>query len=63
MESASVDLFFANREELVGDVITGGCLGYSGHEMIEFSIFKELRSYQNPTLDFQRADVKNFILT
>jgi len=31
---ASFDLLFTNREELVGDVVVGGCLGLSDHEMI-----------------------------
>jgi len=34
---ASLDLLFANREGLVGDVV-GGRLGFSDHEMIEFSV-------------------------
>ncbi|GAB0202648.1 hypothetical protein GRJ2_002730400 [Grus japonensis] len=37
-EDASLDLLFTNREGLVGDVVVGGCLGLSNHEMIEFSI-------------------------
>jgi len=35
---ASLDLLFTNREGLVGDVVVGGCLGLSDHEMIEFSV-------------------------
>jgi len=35
---ASLDLLFTNREGLVGDVVVGGCLGLSVHEMIEFSV-------------------------
>jgi len=30
------DLSFANREGLAGDVMAGGRLGHSDHEMIEF---------------------------
>ncbi|GAB0210072.1 hypothetical protein GRJ2_003473000 [Grus japonensis] len=36
-EGVLLDLLFVNRG-LVGDVIFGGCLGHSNHEMIEFSI-------------------------
>jgi len=35
---ASLDLLFANREGLVGDVVVGGCLGLSDHEMIEYLV-------------------------
>lgn len=34
-----LDLPFANKEGLMGDVVVGGHLGHSDHEMIEFSIF------------------------
>ncbi|GAB0203746.1 hypothetical protein GRJ2_002840200 [Grus japonensis] len=37
----SLDLLFTNREGLVGDVVVGGHLGLSNHEMIEFSIHGE----------------------
>lgn len=33
---ALLDLLFTNREGLVGEVAVGGCLGYSGHEIIKF---------------------------
>ncbi|RMC20142.1 hypothetical protein DUI87_00988 [Hirundo rustica rustica] len=53
-----LDLLFANRDGLVGDVVVGGRLGQSDHEIIEFSIFGEIRRNTNKilTLDFQRAD-------
>ncbi|RMC09661.1 hypothetical protein DUI87_13447 [Hirundo rustica rustica] len=53
-----LDLLFANREGLVGDVMVRGRLRKSGHEMIEFSIFGETRRGFNETstLDVQRAD-------
>ncbi|KAK4832281.1 LOW QUALITY PROTEIN: hypothetical protein QYF61_021680 [Mycteria americana] len=38
---ASLDLLFTNREGLVGDVVVGGRLGVSDHDMIEFSIHGE----------------------
>ncbi|RMC21416.1 hypothetical protein DUI87_02282 [Hirundo rustica rustica] len=38
-----LDLLFANRDGLVGDVVVGGRLGQSDHEIIEFSIFGEVR--------------------
>lgn len=36
---APLDLLFANREGLVGDVMVGGCLGHSDHKILEFLIF------------------------
>ena len=42
-EGVPLDLLFANREGLVGDVVAGGHLGHSNHEMIEFSILGEVR--------------------
>ena len=40
---AMLDLLFASRDGLVGDVLIGGHLGHSDHEMIDFSIFGEIR--------------------
>ncbi|KAF4802939.1 hypothetical protein TURU_019104 [Turdus rufiventris] len=34
-----LDLLFTNGDRLVGDVVVGGLLGYSDHEIIEFLIF------------------------
>ncbi|RMC21672.1 hypothetical protein DUI87_02540 [Hirundo rustica rustica] len=53
-----LDLLFANRDGLVGDVVVGCRLGQSDHEVIEFSIFGEIRRNTNKTLtlDFRRAD-------
>jgi len=42
-EGALLDLLFANREGLVGDVMDEGQLGHSDHEMIDFSILGEVR--------------------
>ena len=42
-EGTPLDLLFANREGLVGDVIVGGRLGHGDHEMIEFLILGEVR--------------------
>ena len=41
-EGAPLDLLFANREGLVGDVMVGGHLGHSDHEMIR--VFDSQRS-------------------
>jgi len=41
-EGTLLDLLFENREGLVGDVMAGGCLGHSDHEMIEFLILQEV---------------------
>ncbi|RMC12138.1 hypothetical protein DUI87_11273 [Hirundo rustica rustica] len=53
-----LDLLYVNRDGLVGDVVVGGQLGQSDHEIIEFSIFGEIRRSTSKTLalDFQRAD-------
>ncbi|RMC11217.1 hypothetical protein DUI87_12132 [Hirundo rustica rustica] len=45
-----LDLLFANRDGLVGDVVVGGRLGQSDHEIIEFSIFGEIRRNTSKTL-------------
>ncbi|TRZ13846.1 hypothetical protein HGM15179_013263 [Zosterops borbonicus] len=52
-----LDLLFTNRDGLVEDVVVGGRLGQSDHEIIEFSIIGEVRRYTNKTftLDFRRA--------
>ena len=47
-----LDLLFANRDGLVGDVVVGGCLGHSDHEIIEFSIFGETRRNINKTFNW-----------
>jgi len=56
--SAEMDAYKLFREVLVGDVVVGGCLGCSDHEMIEFSIFGETKKGVNKTttMDFRRAD-------
>ncbi|PKU45802.1 rna-directed dna polymerase from mobile element jockey- hypothetical protein [Limosa lapponica baueri] len=38
---ASLDLLFTNREGLEGDVVVGGSLGLSDHEMVKFSVIRE----------------------
>ena len=55
---ASLDLLFANREGLVGEVVVRGCLGLSNHEMIEFLYGGEIKrgASKTSTMDFQRAD-------
>ncbi|PKU48935.1 adaptin ear-binding coat-associated protein 1 [Limosa lapponica baueri] len=57
-EGALLDLLFVNREGLVGDVMVGGCLGYSDHEMIEFLILREARRGVSRTaiMCFRSAD-------
>ena len=56
-----LDLLFVNREGLVGDVKVGGCLGQSGHEMLDFSILEPQRGVsRTTTLDFRRADFNLF---
>ncbi|KAM9591180.1 uncharacterized protein ACIBXB_006077 isoform 1-T3 [Morphnus guianensis] len=55
---ALLDLLFTNREGLVGDVVVGGRLGLSDHEMIGFSILGEARKVvsKTTTMDFRRAN-------
>lgn len=57
-EGTLLDVLFASREGLVGDVIVGSCVGYNDHEMIEFFIFVEVRKMVSriATLNFQGAD-------
>ena len=40
---ALLDLLFTNREGLVGDVMVGGHLGLSDHEMTEFLVHGEVK--------------------
>jgi len=40
-EGALLDLLFAHREGLEGDVMVAGSLGHSDHEMVEISILRE----------------------
>lgn len=55
---ALLDLLFANREGLVGDVVVKGCLWYNNHKMIEFWVLGEVRTrvIRTAMLDFQRAN-------
>ncbi|KAM9649084.1 uncharacterized protein ACIBXB_011576 [Morphnus guianensis] len=57
-EGSLLDLLFVDREGLAGDVMVGGRLGHSDHEMIEFSVLGEVRRSvsRTATLDFLRAD-------
>jgi len=42
-KDALLYLLFVNREGLVGDVMVGGSLGHSDHEMVELKIFNVMR--------------------
>ena len=57
-----LDLVFTNKEGLVRDVVAGGSLGCSDHEMVEFKILcgrsKAIRRIA--TLDFRRTDFDFF---
>jgi len=55
---ASLDLLFTNREGLVGNVVVGGCLALSDHEMTEFLVCGEVKSGASKTtmMVFRRAD-------
>lgn len=50
-------LLFVNRGELVGDVMVGGHLGCSGHEMIKiFDSWRRTGVSRTATLDVWRTD-------
>jgi len=55
---ASLDLLFTNRVGLVGDVVVGGRLGLSEHEMAEFSVQGDVKRgvSKTTTMDFRRED-------
>ena len=57
-KDALLDLLLVNREGLVGDVMVGGCLGHSDHEMVVFKIFSVRRKKDSrvATLHFRRAN-------
>lgn len=42
-KGALLDLLVVNRYGLTGEVMIGGCLGHSGHEMVEFKFFGDRR--------------------
>lgn len=54
--TAPLDLLFANREGLVGDVEVTSCLGQNGHEMVEFSIRGGARRADSKSATLCRAD-------
>lgn len=58
-EGAPLDLFFANTEGLVDDVMVGGRLGQRNHEIIKFSVIGELRkcTSRTATLEFWKTDL------
>lgn len=49
-----------NREGLVGKVGTGGCLGHSDNEVVEFNIIGDRRKTvtKTSTLEMGRADFR-----
>lgn len=60
-EGAPLDLLFVNREGFVGDVIVGGCSGYSNCKIL-FSILRGGTKGNSRTavMDFLRADFHPF---
>jgi len=58
-EAALLDLFFVNREGLVGDVTVGGHLWHSNHKMTEFLMLEEVRMgvSRTATLDLWRSNI------
>ncbi|PKU42862.1 hypothetical protein llap_6836 [Limosa lapponica baueri] len=58
----SLDLLFTNREGLVGDVVVRGSLGLSDHEMVKFSIIREVPSnHEDSVIVFQHAKAMNAV--
>lgn len=59
-KGALLDLLFVNRDNIMCEVMIGGCLGHSNHEMVEFKIFGDMRKIviRATSLDFGRADFK-----
>ncbi|KAM9591477.1 uncharacterized protein ACIBXB_006274 [Morphnus guianensis] len=57
-KGALLDLLFVNREGLMGEVVIGGCLGHSDHEVVEVQIVGNRRKTANKTLtlDMGRGD-------
>ncbi|PKU43055.1 rna-directed dna polymerase from mobile element jockey- hypothetical protein [Limosa lapponica baueri] len=58
----SLDLLFTNREGLVGDVVVRGSLGLSDHEMVKFSIIREINyphAVQPPELEDKDREQNN----
>ena len=53
-----LDLLFVNKEGLMGEVVIGGCLDHSDHEIVEFQIIGDRRktASKTSTLDMGRAD-------
>jgi len=49
---ASLDLLFTNRAGLVGDVVVGGQLGLSNHEMREFLVHAKSGVSKTTTMYF-----------
>lgn len=61
-KGALLDLLFENREDLVVEVIVGGHLAYSGHEIVEFCTFGVMRKKVSRVayLEFKSADSRLF---
>ena len=49
-KGALLDLLFVNREGLMGQVVIGGCLGHSDHEVFDFQIVCDRRKTASKTL-------------
>ena len=47
-----------NREGFVGDVMVGGCLGHSDHDMAEFKIFSVMRKKDSRAAGLQESKLQ-----
>lgn len=54
-EGTSLDLFFVNRGEPVGDIVVGGCLAHGDHKIMLSSLRKGKGVSRTASLDFQRT--------
>ena len=59
-KGALLDLLFEHRDGLVGEAMTGGCLGHSDQKTVEFKIFGDMgKTGRRATpLDSGRADFR-----
>lgn len=56
------DLVLPNKERLTRDVMAGGCLGCSSHEMVEFKFLygRNKKITRISTLDFSKVNFDFF---
>ena len=55
-KSAFLDLLFVNRERLVGELKTGGCLGHSNHEVVKLQILGDRKKTASNTSTLMQGE-------